>query len=115
MDNRRKFIRKEIHMAVEIITESNIFTGITLDISKGGMAVEIDGPCYSPSNVQVGFFRIVDGIEEDQDPIGLAGSVAWARIIDPGRFSAGIKFDSLSKEEEAYIAWLLNQPAHNVT
>ncbi|MBN2724399.1 MAG: PilZ domain-containing protein [Deltaproteobacteria bacterium] len=113
MDNRRKFKRKEIHLAVEIVTDKSIFTGITLDISKGGMAVEIDGPCYNSEKVQIGVFRIVDGIEEDQEVVGIIGEVAWARIIDPGRFSVGLKFEDLGEDEEEYIAELLNmQPAH---
>ena len=42
MDNRRQFLRKEVHLAVEIVTPEAIYTGSTIDLSRGGMAVELE-------------------------------------------------------------------------
>jgi PilZ domain len=107
--NRRIHSRKELHLAVEIITEDNVYTGITDDISKGGMAIEIDGPVYDQQNVQVGVFKIVEGIEDSIAPTGINGKIVWARIMKPGIFSAGIRFINLGAEEESYLAELVGE------
>ncbi len=110
MDNRRQFLRKEMHLAVEIVTQDNIFTGNTLDLSRGGMSVEIDGPVYDNEEVQVGVIHVVDGFEDDTVPIlGLTGTVVWGRLLDAGRFTAGIRLDPLEEQEEQYLASLLGQ------
>ena len=110
MVNRRQFIRKEVHLAVEIVTQDNIFTGNTVDLSRGGMAVEIEGPVYDKEEVQIGVINVVDGFEDDAVPIlGLSGTVVWARLLDAGRFCAGISLDPLEEEEEQYLASLLGQ------
>ncbi|PKN26293.1 MAG: hypothetical protein CVU65_06150 [Deltaproteobacteria bacterium HGW-Deltaproteobacteria-22] len=110
MDNRRHFQRKEVHLAVEIVTPDHIFTGSTIDLSRSGMAVEIDGPIYDNEEVQIGVINVVDGFEDDSIPIlGLSGIVAWGRLMDSGRFSAGIRLDPLEEDEEQYLASLLGQ------
>ncbi len=112
MDNRRQFLRKEVHLAVEIVTANHVFTGSTIDLSRGGMAIEIDGPIYDNEEVQIGVINVVDGFEDDSVPIlGLSGIVAWGRLLEAGRFSAGIRLDPLEEEEEHYLASLLGQGA----
>jgi hypothetical protein len=113
MDNRRQFQRKEVHLAVEIVTPDHIFTGSTIDLSRGGMAVELDGPIYDNEEVQIGVINVVDGFEDDAVPIlGLSGIVAWGRLMDAGRFTAGIRLDPLEEGEEQYLASLLGQGLH---
>lgn len=112
MDNRRQFLRKEVHLAVEIVTEDAVYTGSTMDLSRGGMAVELDGPVYDDAEVQIGVINVVDGFEDDAVPIlGLTGRVAWGRLLEAGRFSAGIRLDPLEEQEEQYLASLLGQGA----
>lgn len=108
MDNRRQFLRKEVHLAVEIVTRDHIFIGSTLDLSRGGMAVELDGPIYDGEEIQIGVLHVVDGFEDDTIPIlGLTGTVIWGRLMEPGRFTAGIRLDPLEESEELYLASLL--------
>lgn len=110
MDNRRQFLRKQVHLAVEIITQDNIFIGNTHDLSRGGMAVEIDGPIYDNEEVQIGVLHVVDGFEDDAlPPLGLTGTVIWGRLMEPGRFMAGIRLDPLEESEELYLASLLGK------
>ena len=108
MDNRRQHVRRKIHLAIEVMTDEHIFTGSTVDVSRGGLAIEIDGPVYGNSRVQIGVFKVVEGIEDDETPVmGLTGDVVWARAIEPGLFSAGVRFDDLGAEEEHYLATLI--------
>lgn len=112
MDNRRQFLRKEVHLAVEIVTGDNVFIGSTLDLSRGGMAVEIDGPVYDNEEVQIGVLHVADGFEDDTlPPLGLTGTVVWGRLMEPGRFTAGIRLDPLEESEERYLASMLGQGA----
>ncbi len=106
-NNRRKYSRHELHLAVEIVTGDNIYYGITNDVSKGGMSILINGPVYDQEPIQVGVFRIVEGIEDSIPPLGINGVVAWSRIMEPGAFSAGIRFIDLGADEEAYLADLV--------
>ena len=106
-DNNRQFLRKELHLAIEVITENNIYLGTTLDISKNGMAIQMDGPVYEKQNIQIGVFQVADGIEDIGEPFGLTGTVVWSRLLEVGKFGAGIKLDKLTAEEENYLAELL--------
>jgi PilZ domain len=108
MVNRRFHIRKEIHLAMEIITEDNIYLGISDDISKGGLALELDGPIYENQKIQLGVFKVLDGFEDDTPALGINGTVAWSRIIEPGKFQAGIRFIDLETQEESYLAHLID-------
>ncbi len=110
MDNRRQFLRKEVHLAVEIITSDNVYIGSTMDLSRGGMAVEIDGPIHDGEEVQIGVLHVVDGFEDDAlPPLGLTGTVIWGRLMEPGVFTAGIRLDPLEESEEQYLASLLGR------
>ncbi|MDA3863009.1 MAG: PilZ domain-containing protein [Deltaproteobacteria bacterium] len=108
-DNRRQHQRLEIHLAIEIVTENNIYEGITNDISKGGMSTELNGPLYKNDDVQIGFFKLSEGIEEEQNSFGVFGKIVWSRVLSPGKFSAGIKFQGLSEEEISYLGKLLGE------
>ncbi len=107
-DLRRKHQRKKLHLAVEAVTSNHILLGTTKDISRGGMGVELDGPIME-QEVSIGLFRVVDGIEDDSPSVAIDCEVMWGKVMEPGRFTFGLRFLELTAEQERYIASLLEE------
>lgn len=96
-DNRRKFIRLEVHLQITLIkhalsekvgTHSSTVVK-TIDLSSGGMRLTTNNPLISKSVVQFSF-----GNAFPKSLQNFSGKVAWCNkeIDDPG-YQAGISFN----------------------
>jgi len=93
--NKRVFIEVEIGLT----TESHIYTGLSLDVSTGGVFVATYDPAPSGTTVQL-YFVLPDG-----HVVNAEGVVRWTRAASsdasPGM---GVAFVAISAESLAHIA-----------
>jgi len=93
--DRRVFVEVEIGLS----SESHFYTGLSLDVSTGGVFVSTYEPARSGTNVSL-YFVLPDG-----HAVNAEGVVRWARAASedspPGM---GVAFISISRESLAHIA-----------
>ncbi len=101
MKENRKFIRFVISLKVNYITQKNPKiekTGITRDVSAGGIQLLTDEKLETGSKIQ---FKI--HIPEALNPAHLSGVVLWSREVPEGgkmSYAAGIEFADIEEDNK---------------
>jgi uncharacterized protein (TIGR02266 family) len=94
-DTKRVFIEVEIGLT----SESHIYTGLSLDVSTGGVFVATYEPSVPGTRVSI-YFVLPDGFVVNAD-----GVVRWTRVAtDDAPPGMGVAFVNLSPEALAHIA-----------
>lgn len=99
---RRVHARVPIHTAIGWSTESNLYSGLTGNISEGGVFVETHQALPIGTEVTLSVsFEDVDGPR-----IEVTGKVRWVRAASPSSDTEpgmGIEFDTLDKEHRTWL------------
>jgi type IV pilus assembly protein PilZ len=95
--DRRTSPRFSVEVDLGVYSESNFFTGLTRDISDGGLFVATHVPLSVGSDVTVKF--TLPGCEE----VSAKGVVVWMRDPHEGMPGMGVRFTELRPEDEALI------------
>jgi hypothetical protein len=88
--------RFNIRLSAEVRLEGRAVTGVTRNLSTGGVCIEIDRPIPENTQVRLTLFIVEDDIEtEGLRGLEVSGNVQWAAEADRG-WAIGLKFDPLS-------------------
>jgi hypothetical protein len=88
--------RHEIRLSAELRVEGKTVTGVTRNLSPGGVCLEIDRPIVEGAPVRLMLFVVEDDIEaEGARGLELTGTVQWAAESERGH-AIGVKFASLT-------------------
>ena len=111
--HRRQFQRTQIRMSAEVHLGESTMTGTTRDLSEGGVGLEVGKALPEGSEVTLGLFLVVDGVEEERlPPQWVKGRVVWAGELDDGRHAAGVRFEVIT---DAQKEWLRQVTGHLTT
>lgn len=103
-DEQRKTPRYSVEVAAEVEVDGEVLVASTLNLSRGGVGLVLDRPIDEGTRVGVMLFLTQDGIEDpDEEPFEAPGLVAWGAEQEPGRFVAGVRFESVSPPQAAQL------------
>jgi hypothetical protein len=86
--------RYPLRLAAEVSAAGNRATGMTRNISTGGLCVEVDRPFDEGSTLEVTLVVIEDDVEaEGARTLGFQATVQWQAEGDKG-YTHGLKFVS---------------------
>jgi hypothetical protein len=92
-----------IRLSAELRVDGKLVTGVTRNLSEGGVCVEIDRPIAEAATVRLKLFVVEDDVEaEGAHGLELTGMVQWAAEADRG-WAIGLKFDALSPTQAAAL------------
>ena len=101
---QRQFQRTPIRMSAEIRLGEAVVTATTRDLSEGGVGLELARPLPEGSEVTLGLFLVVDGVEEERvPPLWVKGRVAWCGETDAGRHTAGVRFEVITDAQKDWV------------
>lgn len=104
---RRTATRVDLEIEVGLETDSNFYTGLTQDISTGGLFVATHRLRPIGERVVLKF-----GLPNTQQPIVVEGEVRWLReagVHTDAPTGMGLKFLNLSSQARMSIASFLNK------
>jgi len=98
-EQRRTSERTLVEVDIGLLSDSNFYTGLSGDISQGGVFVATESPLPAGATVTL-YFKLPGGRSVRAD-----GSVRWARGRDEGRAAGmGVVFLSLGDDDRRAIA-----------
>ena len=95
--DRRSSPRASVEVDLGVYSESNFFTGLTRDISDGGLFVATHVPLPVGTELTVKF--TLPGCDE----VSAKGVVAWMRDPQEGAPGMGVRFTEITAEAEALV------------
>jgi uncharacterized protein (TIGR02266 family) len=96
---QRSAERVRVEVDIGLLSDSNFYTGLSEDISSGGVFVATDRPLPRGTIVTL-YFTLPDG-----RPVRADGSVRWARGGEDGRSAGmGVGFSALGTDDRRAIA-----------
>ena len=97
--NQRANPRFDIRLSAELRLEGRVITGMTKNLSLGGLCVEIDRPLPENSLVRLTLFVVEEDVEtEGARGLDLTGTVQWMAEGDRN-YAVGIKFGNLNAQQ----------------
>jgi Tfp pilus assembly protein PilZ len=106
---RRQHARLDLRMSAEIRTSRSVFTATTRDLSEGGAGLDAERPFEEGEEVALGLFLVLDDVETDTPPLWVKGRVAWIGETDDGHHTAGVRFEVITSEQQAWLRQVLGQ------
>jgi uncharacterized protein (TIGR02266 family) len=100
-EERRIFPRTRFETSVNLTSPSNFYTGLTQDISEGGIFVETYLPLTFGSVVDLQF-----SLPDEGPPITVQAEVRWISEYNPnsdGNPGVGLRFLQLEKKDRVRI------------
>ena len=91
--------RFNIRLSAELKVDAQRMTGLTKNLSTGGVCVEIDRPIAEGKVIRLTLFVVEDDVEtEGARGLELTGTVQWMAEGDRN-YAVGIKFGNLSAQQ----------------
>jgi c-di-GMP-binding flagellar brake protein YcgR len=106
---RRLHARLDLRMSAEIRTARSVFTATTRDLSEGGAGLQAERPLEEGEEVALGLFLVLDDVETDTPPLWVKARVAWISETDDGHHTAGVRFEVITPEQQAWLRQVLGQ------
>jgi hypothetical protein len=92
-----------IRLSAELKVEGRTLTGVTRDLSTGGVGLTLDRPLAEGAFVRVMLFVVEDDVEaEGAHGLDLTGTVQWVAESDHG-YSVGIRFGTLTAAQSGAL------------
>jgi len=99
----RRDPRYDLRISAEVRAQGATCTGVTRNLSMGGLCVEIDRPLPEGALVQLTLFAVEDDVEAASGSgLQLSGTVQWQAEGERGH-AHGIKFGTLSAAQQASL------------
>ncbi len=96
--------RYNIRLSAELQVDGKLVTGVTQNLSTGGVCLSIDRPIVEGSTVKLKLFVVEDEVEsEGARGLDLTGTVQWAAESERG-WTVGLKFSALTPAQTAALA-----------
>jgi len=106
---RRQHARLDLRMSAEIRTSRSVFTATTRDLSEGGAGLDAERSFEEGEEVALGLFLVLDDVEADTPPLWVKARVAWIGEADDGHHTAGVRFEVITPEQQAWLRQVLGQ------
>jgi c-di-GMP-binding flagellar brake protein YcgR len=106
---RRLHARLDLRMSAEIRTARSVFTATTRDLSEGGAGLASERPLEEGEEVALGLFLVLDDVETDTPPLWVKARVAWIGETDDGHHTAGVRFEVITPDQQAWLRQVLGQ------
>ncbi len=106
---RRLHARLDLRMSAEIRTARSVFTATTRDLSEGGAGLDAERPLEEGEEVALGLFLVLDDVETDTPPLWVKARVAWIGETDDGHHTAGVRFEVITPDQQAWLRQVLGQ------
>lgn len=95
--------RFNIRLSAELKVDAQRVTGMTRNLSTGGVCVEIDRPVAEGKVIGVTLFVVEEDVEtEGARGLEVSGTVQWLAEGDCN-YSVGIKFGALTAQQTAQL------------
>ncbi len=92
----RRQARVELRVSAEIVVGTRTVTGVTRNLSTGGVCLDLDTQVAEGDTLRLRLFPVEDDIEaEGARGLEVAGRVQWAAEADRG-FTVGVQFKDLT-------------------
>ena len=99
----RRAPRYPVRLSAELRMQSGVVTGMTRNLSSGGVCLKIDRPLGEGAAVQLKLFIVEDDVEaEGARGLELSGTVQWTAEADDG-YTVGLQFQNLSPQQKTAI------------
>lgn len=101
----RQYPRYAIEAAIDFVTPAGVTQGRTKNVSRGGLAANVERPIPPGLRVDVRMSLVFD---EDtfSEPLVLPARVVWCTPLGP-MFQLGASFLPMSNEQRSYLAMFL--------
>jgi uncharacterized protein (TIGR02266 family) len=97
LDDHRTYPRVLLHVDIDLHSESHFFSGLSGDVSEGGLFVQTYRPLKIGDEVDIAF-------ELDGERVEARAVVRWHREGTPGCGPGfGLSFDALTERERAIV------------
>jgi hypothetical protein len=95
--------RFNVRLSAELKIDAQRLTGVTRNLSTGGVCVEIDRPITEGKLIRLTLFIVEDEIEtEGARGLDLTGTVQWLAEGDRN-YAVGIKFGNLTAQQQGAL------------
>jgi hypothetical protein len=95
--------RFNVRLSAELKVDANRITGLTRNLSTGGVCVEIDRPIPENKLIRLTLFVVEDDVEtEGARGLELTGTVQWMAEGDRN-YAVGIKFSNLNPAQTTQL------------
>lgn len=111
MRNRRSTLRFSHSLSLEIFTGQDVIAAMAMNLSSGGVGVNMNRPLTKGDTVGMSLFLVEEGIEDETSPtLNIKGTVVWSKEREGGAgFSAGIRFLTLTLDDKHKLQHFLDQ------
>jgi hypothetical protein len=101
--------RVPVRLSAEVRVGERTFTGVTRNLSLGGVCLEGELSLPEGAPLTVGLFLVIDDVEDaTRPPLEITGKVAWITAEGRGRSILGVRFDRLAPFQTAGLTKFLN-------
>jgi hypothetical protein len=101
---QKRHPRIEMRLSAELRIGNKLITGVTRNLSVGGVCLEIDRPLAEGTHLGLTLFVVEDEVEaEGARGLELQATVQWAAEADRG-YALGLKFDPLTPQQSTMLA-----------
>jgi c-di-GMP-binding flagellar brake protein YcgR len=109
MENRRKHQRFRAAIAAELEVDTQLYEGVTRDVSQTGASILSQAPLVDGTQIIVTLLLTEDGIAApDADPLTLRAEIMWTAEPTHQGTLAGIRFLQVSPPDAKRLAGLLS-------
>ena len=110
MPQKRQHPRFALRLSAEIARQGRTATAVTRNVSVAGANLVSEYPFADGEVFQVGLFLVVDDVEDhSKPPLVCRARVQWTAELDDGSHSAGVHFEDMTPEQQAWLAHFLEQ------
>lgn len=96
--------RHAIRLSADLVVDGQSLTGMTRNLSMGGVCVEVHRPILEGKLLRITLFVVEDDVEtEGIRGLELTGTVQWAAESHLG-YRVGIKFGSLNATQSTSLS-----------
>lgn len=96
--------RYSLRVSAEVEVGDELFSGVTRNLSSGGVAVVLTRSVPQGTHLSVTLFAVQDDVEADAaDGITVTAEVRWVKE-EVGGYSLGLQFGAMSDDTRARLA-----------
>ena len=104
MTQKRQHPRYSLRLSAEISRGSRTATAVTRNVSVAGANLVSEYPFEDGETFQVGLFLVVEDVEDPhKPPLMCSARVQWTAELDDGSHSAGVHFEGMTPEQQAWL------------
>ena len=110
MPQKRQHPRFSLRLSAEIERAGRHVTAQTRNVSLAGANLVSVYPFREGETFQIGLFLVVDDVEDPtKPPLVCHARVQWVAELDDGSHSAGVHFEDMTPEQQAWLDRFLKE------